>query len=171
MATNTRGQQPARQSPARARNGRGEPGLDPTEQIGQTPGDIFGFTQTYNTGARGSSGAAEGSRDVTTERGQIDPGLAMVTKAEITQTGAPGSQGARLSGGGEAVTYTDPFAYPGGADGNQISTRGQIDGAGEWTAFGEDSGFSGPTLPVLQNARPTSTGAGQGRIRGAGKGL
>jgi hypothetical protein len=170
MATNTRGQQPARQSPAHTYNGRPAAGTDPTNQPGQLPSEIFGFSQTYSTGAGGSGGRPEASHDVTTERGQLDPGLANVEGSEITSTGAPGSQGARNSGGGETVSFTDPFAFPGG-NGGEMTTRGQVGGENDWTTFGESSGFSGPTLPVLQNARPTSTGAGQGHVRGAGKGL
>lgn len=170
MATNTRGQRPARQSPARDQSGRAGGTSDPTSVSDQTPSEIFGLHQVYTTGARGSSGAPEHTEDVTVERGQLDPGLAMVEGSEITSTGAPGSDGARLSGGGEAITYTDPFALPGG-NGGETVTRGKIDGENDWTGFGDSSGFSGPTLPILRNARPTTTGAGQGRVRGAGKGL
>ena len=166
-----RGLRPSRQSPSTKQNGRQGGTSDPTSPSNQTPSDIFGFTQVYSTGARGSGGAAEGSSDVTTERGQIDPGLAMVTKQEITSTGAPGSQGASRSGGGDSVSYTDPFGYLSGG-GDQDSYPGAaVDGPSDWTTFGEGSGFSGPTLPALANGRPTSTGAGSGRVRGAGKGL
>ena len=163
----------ARQAPARKQQGHSGGTSDPTSASNQTPGEIFGFAQTYSTGARGSSGAASHdgpSGDPTIERGQLDDGLAMVSGREITSTGAPGSQGISNSVGGESVTYTDPFGYIGGVN-RDVTVSGRVSGEGEWTQA-NDSGYSGgPTLPILQNARPTSTGAGQGRIRGAGKGL
>lgn len=166
-----RGLRPARQSPSIKQNGRRSGTSDPTSASNQTPGDIFGFTQVYSTGARGSSGTQDHATDVTVERGQLDDGLAMVTGRQITSTGAPGSQGASRSGGGDSVSYTDPFGYLSGG-GDQDSYPGAaVDGPDDWTQFGEGSGFSGPTLPALANGRPTSTGAGRGRIRGAGKGL
>jgi hypothetical protein len=155
---------PERQSPGRTRHGRAEPGIDPTNQNGQVPSEIFGFSQTYSTGARGSSGGSAPS-DVTIQSGQLDSGLAMVSGAEITHTGAPGSTGAGVGrSGGETVTYTDPFGYM-GQEHRESSTSGHVDGSGDWTTFGDDSGFAGATLPILQNARPTSTGAGQGHVR------
>ncbi|HEY1705618.1 MAG TPA: hypothetical protein VGG75_38520 [Trebonia sp.] len=165
-----RSPQPARQSPGRTRHGRAEAGLDPTNELGQVPGEIFGFSQTYATGARGSSGSGSVPADVTIQKGQLDSGLSNVDGSEITSTGAPGSTGASNHGGGETVTYTDFFGYM-GQEHRESSTTGRIDGDGDWTQFGEGSGFSGPTLPILQNARPTSTGAGQGHVRGAGRGV
>ncbi len=167
-----RGLRPARQAPSRVQNGRSSSGAnDVTSPSNQTPGDIFGFTQVYSTGAPGSSGSADRATDVTVERGQLDDGLAMVSYQEITSTGAPGSQGATLQGGGDSVSYTDPFGVISGGGDTDSYPGAAVDGPDDWTQFGQGSGFSGPTLPVLQNARPTSTGAGRGRIRGAGKGL
>jgi hypothetical protein len=168
--TNTQG---SRQSPARGQHGRSGGTSDPTSPSDQTPSDIFGFAQTYSTGARGSTGAPSQdgpNGDVTVERGQLDPGLAQVSGSEITSTGAPGSQGARNSPGGDTVTYTDPFGYL-GQEHRESSTAGRVSGSGDWTQANDMGYDGGPTLPVLQNARPTSSGAGQGRIRGAGKGL
>jgi hypothetical protein len=164
MALNTRGQRPSRQSGG-SRSGRPEAGVDPTNQTGQTPSEIFGISQSYTTGAPGSSGAHTGSgTDVTEYDGQLEESVTGLSGSAITSTGAPGSSGARTRGGGESVRYTDPFGYLNGG-GDQASTSGNITGSGDWTTFGEDNGFSGPTLPILQNARPTSTGAGQGRAR------
>lgn len=163
MADTSRGQRPARQGSGRKRNGISEGG-DPTNQAGQTPGEIFGFSQTYSTGARGSAPGGGTPADVTIQRGQLDPGLAMVEGSEITDTGAPGSEGARRSGGGETVSYTDPFGYVGGGS-DEVTCRGQISGTGDWTQANADGYAAGPTLPILQNARPTSTGAGQGHVR------
>jgi hypothetical protein len=166
-----RSPQPARQSPGRMRNGRAEAGLDPTNELGQIHSDLLGFHgEYYSTGARGSTGGGSVPADVTIQKGQLDSGLSNVSGSEITSTGAPGSKGASSRGGGQTVTYTDPFGYM-GQEHRESSATMAVDGPGDSTQFGDNSGFSGPTLPVLQNARPTSSGAGQGRIRGAGKGL
>jgi hypothetical protein len=157
---------PQRQSPGAHRHGHGgEP--DPTVQNGQLPSEIFGFPQTYSTGAPGSGGATGPDSDVTIQAGQLTGGLAGVTGREITDTGMPGSQGARPHAGGETVRYTDPFGYMGN-DHRDSSVSGQVSGPGEWTAWGDDNGFSGPTLPALEGNRPTSTGIGSGSVRGAG---
>jgi hypothetical protein len=163
---------PERQSPARKRNGRSEGSLDPTEQIGQTPGDIFGFSQSYSTGAPGSAGSHTGSSgDVTAYDGQLEESVTGLKGSAITSTGAPGSTGATTArSGGETVTYTDFFGYM-GQEHRESSTSMAVSGPGDSTLFGDDNGFSGPTLPILQNARPTDSGAGKGHVRGAGKGL
>jgi hypothetical protein len=163
---------PERQMPGRKRNGRSEGGLDPTEQIGQTPSDIFGFSQSYSTGAPGSAGShTGGGTDVTEYDGQLEESVTGLKGAAITSTGAPGSTGASAGhSGGETVTYTDPFGYMGNVN-REVSVSGQVDGTGDWTQFGDNNGFSGATLPILQNARPVDSGAGKGHVRGAGKGL
>jgi len=161
-----RSNRPARQAPSTKFHGRPAAGTDPTNMPGQLPGDIFGISQSYSTGAGGThpSSLDDTANDhVTVERGQLDPGLAMVEGSEITSTGAPGSEGARYAAGGETITYTDFYGYM-GQEHRESTTQGRVSGDGEWTSFGESNGFSGPTLPVLQNARPTSTGAGQGRV-------
>jgi hypothetical protein len=160
---------PERQMPGTKYHGRPETGLDPTMERGQVPADIFGIAQSYSTGARGSSGGTEPT-DVTTMPGQVDKGLAQVFGAQITSTGAPGTEGARNSMGGEHITYTDPFGYL-GQEHRESSTSGRVSGTGDWTQANDMGYDSGPTLPSLVNARPTSSGAGQGRVRGAGKGL
>ena len=153
---------PQRQSPGSARSGRGGGG-DATEQPGQTPADIFGFAQSYSTGAHGSSGGAMGSSDVTIQDGQISDGLSGLTRAEVTDTGMPGSQGARPHAGGEGVRYTDPFGYMGNEH-RESRASGTVSGPGDWTAFGDDNGFSGPTLPGLEGNRPVTTGIGHGHV-------
>lgn len=162
----------ARQAPSTKFSGRPAAGTDPTNMPGQLPGDIFGISQSYSTGAGGTHpSTVDGPNgDPTTEQGQLDPGLAMVSDGELTSTGAPGSQGAMNRAGGETVTYTDFFGFM-GQEHRVSTTSGRVSGDGEWTGFGESSGFSGPTIPILQNARPTQTGAGQGHVRGAGRGL
>lgn len=160
---------PARQAPSRKYNGRAEGG-DPTNMPGQPEASIFGLSVPTTTGAPGSRSAGDSApSDVTLHNGQLDAGLAQVSGAQITDTGAPGSTGARPSSGGEAVTYTDPFGFIGGVN-REVTVRGKVDGDGDWTQFGDGSGFTGATLPALQNARPTSSGAGQGHVRTHRKG-
>ena len=165
-----RSPRPQRQSPAPARKGHGT-GSDPTNQLGQTPADIFGFSQTYSTGARGSQGSrTTPSTDVTEMDGQLEESVTGLKGAAVASTGAPGSMGASNRGGGETVTYSDPFGLPGGEH-RDSTTTGTVSGNGDWTQANSDGYAGGPTLPILANARPTSTGAGQGHVRGAGKGL
>lgn len=155
---------PARQSPARKYNGRQIPGTDPTNEPGQTPSEtVGGFRQNYSTGAPGTRGASAAPNDPTVQAGQLDPGLAGVTGSQLTSTGMPGSEGARNGTRGETVTYTDPFGFLGGVN-RTVSTSGQVDGEGDWTQANDMGYAGGPTLPVLQNNRPTSTGMGQGRV-------
>lgn len=169
MATVSDGQNPGRsatpqrQSPGSARAGHGGGG-DPTAQPGQTPSEIFGFPQHYSTGAPGSSGGNMGSSDVTVQDGQISDGLSGLTEEEVTSTGLHGSQGASPHAGGEGVRYTDPFGYMGN-DHRDSHASGAVSGPGDWTTMGDDSGFSGPTLPALEGNRPTSTGIGAGHVR------
>lgn len=161
------GATPGRQSPAPARQGHGDAGLDPTNQLGQTPSEIFGFSQTYNTGAPGSQGAAPGNADVTIQPGQLDEGLSGVSDGEITDTGLHGSQGAsNANGGPDGVVYTDPFGYMGN-DHRDSHTSAHIDGIGDWTQANDMGYAAGPTLPSLEGNRPLSTGAGAGSVRGA----
>jgi len=151
---------PQRQSPAPARSGHGGPS-DPTNQLGQTPADIFGFSQTYSTGAPGTTGASGPDADVTIQAGQLDEGLSGVTGEELTSTGLHGSQGATHQSGGESVRYTDPFGYMGN-DHRDSHASMAVNGSGDSTTWGDDNGFSGPTLPVLEGNRPTETGIGHG---------
>lgn len=163
---------PERQMPSRKYNGRTISGVDPTNELGQTPSEIFGFSQSYSTGAPGSAGSSTGTgTDVTEYDGQLEESVTGLKGPAITSTGAPGSTGAGTGhSGGESVTYTDPFGFMGNVN-REVTVSGQVDGAGDWTQFGDNNGFSGATLPSLQNARPVDSGAGKGRIRGAGKGL
>jgi hypothetical protein len=164
-----RSPRPSRTSPSRVRNGRAAPGTDPTNMPGQPENEVFGQRNPNTTGAPGSRGASRGGPDVTMYDGQLEQSFTGLKGAQVTSTGAPGSQGASPRGGGETVTYTDTFAHlsPGYLG---SSTTGQIGGEGDWTQFGEANGFSGRTLPILENNRPTTTGAGQGHVRTHRKG-
>ena len=122
---------PQRQSPSVKRAGHGIK-ADPTNQLGQVPPDVFGFSQSYSTGLPGSQGGGGGKDDVTTEPGQFDTTLAGVTEAEITGTGMPYKDhmsylreqvvlvgtggllttlagGSSISGGGPAAEHADAF--------------------------------------------------------------
>jgi hypothetical protein len=154
---------PARTS-AKGRNGVAEGG-DPTVQPGQTPADIFGFAQSYSTGAPGSAGG-HAPADVTVQQGQLEEGISGLKGTPITDTGVPGGTGISNSAGGDTVTYTDPFALQGyGNDAARVTVQGHVSGHGDWTQANTEGYDSGPTLPGLENARPTSTGAGQGHAR------
>lgn len=173
MATVSDGQNPGRsstpqrQSPALKRNGRSGDSMPPTIQRGQLPDEIFGFPLHYSTGAPGSQGATGPDADVTIQAGQLEEGLSGVSGSEIIDTGLSGSQGHSPSAGGEGIRYTDPFGYMGNEH-RESHASGTVDGPGDWTAMGDDSGFSGATLPALEGNRPTSTGAGSGSVTGAG---
>lgn len=176
MASTTDGQNPGRtgrperQSPGRKRQGHAD-GLDPTALPGQLQTEIFGFTVPSSTGARGTTGSnTTPGEDVTMYDGQLEESITGLSGAAITSTGAPGSEGARNSNGGETVTYTPAFGiYDGTA--REVSVQGRVSGSGDWTQANDMGYDGGPTLPILQNNRPTSTGAGRGRVRGAGAGL
>lgn len=160
---------PARQEPSPKRHGRGEPGLDPTEQLGQTDATIFGMpTGIKSTGMKGSDhGGSTSPADVTLHPGQLEDDLGHSSEQFITKTGMPGSAGASPQSGGESIRYTDPWALIGGVDrDNEVS--GTVSGPGDWTTWGADNGFSGPTLPGLENNRPTDSGVGHGSVKGAG---
>jgi hypothetical protein len=104
------------------------------------------------------------------QKSQLQDDLGGTSDHDITSTGMQGSSGHTVHGGGESITYTDPWGIVGAVN-RDVTVQGNVNGAGDWTAFGDDNGFSGPTLPGLESNRPTATGVGRGRIRGAGKGL
>lgn len=157
---------PERQSPAPKRKGRAS-ALDPTNQEGQTPAEIFGMsTGLTSTGMKGSSDFKAAS-DVTLEAGQLDDDFGHSSESFVTDTGMPGSQGSSPQRGGETVNYTDAFGIIGGVN-RDVTTTGTISGQGEWTQFNADGYSGGPTLPGLENNRPTSSGVGDGHVKGAG---
>ena len=162
-----RGATPVRQSPRPARQGRAE-GLDPTVENGQTPPDIFGISQSYTTNAAGTKGqTSDSERDVTIMDGQLEELVSNLGPDVIANSGMPGSQGATNSPGGpDSVTYTDPWAILGGVTRDQ-QVGGHVNGIGDWTQANDMGYAAGPTLPGLTNARPTSSGMGQGTVRGA----
>lgn len=171
MATAKSGQnpgrtgQPARQAPSPTRQGRAEPSLDPTEQLGETPATLpFGIPSHYSTGLAGTTGAhTSGSDDVTNRGGQLDEGITGIGADVTADTGLHGTSGGHPSRGGETVTYTDPYGIIGGVNRN-VETQMQIGGSEDSTKFID--GYSpGATLPALANTRPTDTGLGKGKPR------
>jgi hypothetical protein len=152
---------PERQSPSPKRSGRAS-GADPTTQEGQTPSTVFGQpTGISSSGMKGSSDFKAPS-DVTLEAGQLDDDLGHSSEQFVKNSGMPGSEGASpQGGGGEHITYTDPYAIIGGVE-RTNETSGATSGPGDWTTWGDDNGFSGPTLPGLENNRPTDSGVGRG---------
>jgi hypothetical protein len=166
MATARSGQnpgrtgQPARQNPAPARQGRADAGIDPTNQEGQVPSALVGgFSQHYSTGLAGTDGAhASDGDDVTNMAGQLDEGFSGMHADQTADSGLHGTTGGHPAHGGETVTYTDPFGVQGGVNRN-VTTQLQIGGAEDSTKFID--GYSpGPSLPGLENNRPTETGVG-----------
>ena len=123
---------PARQDPSPARHGRGGGG-DATTQPGQTPSEIFGLpTDIQSSGMKGSS-ANKQPADVTLHAGQLDEDFANTSEQFVTDSGMPGSEGASpQGGGGESVTYTDPFGILGGVN-RDVHTSGATNGPGDWT--------------------------------------
>lgn len=142
---------------------------DPTNEPGQyPPGDwstaIFGGQLPDGTGAPGSATGAE-ALDPTNEKGQTVDGLTGLTTQDITQTGAPGTQGAEGEfGAGEAMTYTE--ASDGILPYRQITTNDELSGPGDSTQA-NDSGYAtgGPQLPGLRGNEPQ---AGSGRFQPGG---
>jgi hypothetical protein len=143
---------------------------DPTNEPGQYPvmgvnAQIFGGPLPSGTGAPGSAGAS-GTPDATNEPGQVSDGFSGVTDAEITDTGAPGSQGAVVhDGGGDSIMYTEASA---GINPYRMDTTSDnVSGNGDWTGA-NDQGYAsgGPQLPGIKGNEPE---AGSGRFQpGAG---
>jgi hypothetical protein len=142
---------------------------DPTNEPGQYPpqganAQIFGGPLPDGTGAPGSAGASGGS-DATNEPGQLDEGFAGVTEAEVSDTGAPGTQGAKVRDGGpDSVMYTKPTA--GITPYEMESTSDSVAGPDDWTGANDDGyATGGPQLPGIKGNEPQ---AGEGRFQPGG---
>lgn len=144
-----------------------------TSQPNQYPADLFGVRLPSGTGAPGTDGAfpgGEGAADATNQPGQLDEAFSGEGPDETAQTGAAGSQGTVNSAGGESVTYT-PAGYLDGGPYREATTQARIDGMGDWTQANTDGYEGGKTLPGLEGNRPTSTGAGGGRVMRGGRAI
>lgn len=144
---------------------------DPTNEPGQYPvGDwstaLFGGPLPSGTGAPGTVGGRM-AVDATNEQGQTEDGLTGITTAEITSTGAPGTQGVvDADSGSDSVTYTKPTA--GINPYEQLTISDDVDGPRDWTGA-NDGGYAtgGPQLPGIKGNEPQ---AGSARYQpGGGK--
>jgi hypothetical protein len=157
-------------------SGRGSGG-DPTLEPGQYPPGsdhgIFGGTLPDGTGAPGTAGAS-GTPDPTNEPGQTQDGLTGISESEITQTGAPGSQGTTpTSGGGpDSVEFTRPGS--GVLTYENITVSDSVGGPQDWTQANDDGYASGgPQLPGLKGNEPEAGSSrfqpGGGRVMRGGR--
>lgn len=151
------------------RHGRSD-GPFVTVQPHQYPGDLFGVALPQGTGAPGTQGSVptDASADATNMPGQLEEKVSGLGPADTAETGAPGSQGAVNSSGGDTVTYTPP-GYLDGGPFRDATAQGHVDGMGDWSQANTDGYAGGPTLPALEGNRPTSTGAGGGRVLRGGR--
>jgi hypothetical protein len=146
-------------------------GTDPTNEPGQYPPGsdhgIFGGTLPTGTGAPGTAGGGGAGSDPTTEPGQLSDGMTGISDSDISDTGAPGSQGTTpTSGGGpDAVTFTRPGSYQSGSYASD-TVRDSVSGSADWTQANDD-GYSsgGPQLPGIKGNEPA---AGGGRYQPGG---
>lgn len=150
-------------------------GQDPTEVSGQDPDSLFGIHISYDSGAAGTpapGGQGLGANDVS-QPNQY-PSKEPLSGVSLGGSGAPGTQGVPDTDvtppGASAVKVTDPnytAGQPGGGSGVQLVTvNDAISGVNDWTAT--QSNYP-PKVPVVSgDYYPTSTGAGQGRVRKGG---
>lgn len=150
-------------------SGTGGGGTDPTNEPGQYPvgndHGIFGGPLPAGTGAPGTAGAS-GTPDATNEPGQTQDGLTGISEHDITDTGAPGTQGTTpTSGGGpDAITFTRPTAGVTGYE--SISVSDSVGGTADWTQANDDGyGSGGPQLPGIKGNEPQ---AGSNRFQPGG---
>jgi len=158
-------------------SGAGGGGTDPTLEPGQYPPGadhgIFGGPLPAGTGAPGTAGASGGS-DPTTEPGQTEDGLTGISEAQITQTGAPGTQGTVPDpGGSDSVSFTRAGSYLTGTYESEsvgYTTSGTADGT-----QANDDGYAsgGPQLPGIKGNEPQAGGGkfqpGGGRVLRGGR--
>jgi hypothetical protein len=159
-------------------SGTGSSGTDPTNEPGQYPAGndhgIFGGPLPNGTGAPGTAGASGGS-DPTTEPGQLQDGLTGISEAQITETGAPGTQGTTpTSGGGpDSVSFTRAGSYLSGTYQSE-TVSDSVGGPADWTQANDDGYDSGgPQLPGIKGNEPAAGGSrfqpGGGRVMRGGR--
>ncbi len=141
---------------------------DPTNQPGQYPVGswgtaFFGGPLPDGTGAPGSGQRGE-PLDPTDEPGQTVDGFTGLTTADITETGAPGTQGAQNSGGGTGITYTMP--QDGIGPYQNVTVADELAGPRDSTGA-NDQGYAtgGPQLPGIKGNEPQ---AGSSRYQPGG---
>ena len=147
---------------------------DPTLVSGQDPGDLFGISISYDSGAQGTAGASgQPEGDPTNEPGQY-PSTEPISGVDLSgMSGAPGTDGGGdLSGNpaGQTVTITDPnymAGKPGGGSGNQfIQAKVAVGGPDDSTTIPGQYASGVANLPSM--SQPQSTGAGSGRVMKGG---
>lgn len=145
--------------------GGGDPTLEPGQYPPGADHGIFGGPLPAGTGAPGTAGATGGS-DPTTEPGQTQDGLTGISEAQITQTGAPGTQGTVPDPGGSSqVTFTRPGSYLTGTY-DPVTVGYTTDGPQDGTQANDDGYASGgPQLPGLKGNEPQ---AGSNRFQPGG---
>lgn len=154
--------------PGRSRSGTSGGGSDATGNPGYPPGDwgnaIFGGTLPTGTGAPGSAANDGGATDATNQPGQNHEALAGVTDESVVSTGAPGTQGAVDSSGGEAITQTLPSDGIGPYTTDTVND--DLSGPRDSTQA-NDQGYAsgGPQLPGLKGNEPA---ANSGRYQPGG---
>jgi len=164
----TYGADDSQPSQAQAQAGVPAGGVDPTNELGQTPSSLFGVTLPQTTGAPGGPGA-QNQPDPTLEAGQDYEGISGLGPDMTANTGAPGSMGAQNGGaGGDAVKYTEPGSYLSGTY-QQETVSDDISGTSDWTQAIDGSYGAAKNLPGITGNMPTSTGAGQGRVMRGGR--
>lgn len=153
---------------------------DPTNEPGQYPPglayetEMFGGPLPTGTGAPGTKGGGSGgTTDATNEPGQTEDGLTGISEQEITQTGAPGTQGAvDNDGGSDTITYTE--ASDGILPYRMVTVRDSVDGPEDSTGA-NDQGYAtgGPQLPGIKGNEPQAGSArfqpGGGRVLRGGR--
>lgn len=158
-------------------SGAGGAGTDPTLEPGQYPPGsdhgIFGGPLPSGTGAPGTAGGGGGS-DETTEPGQLTDGLTGISDRDISNTGAPGTQGTTPDpGGSDQVSFTRAGSYLTGtyeSDTVGYTTSGPADGT-----QANDDGYAsgGPQLPGIKGNEPQAGGGryqpGGGRVLRGGR--
>ena len=161
---------------ARPYSGVNETG-DPTNEPGQYPpsaeNNIFGGPLPTGTGAPGTRGAYPGAADATNEPGQTEDGLTGLTEAQITESGAPGTQGAVDNPGGpDAITYTMPQD---GIGPYANVTKNDATSGPQDSTQANDDGYAtgGPQLPGIRGNEPQAGSAryqpGGGRVLRGGR--
>jgi hypothetical protein len=159
------------------RSGTGVPG-DVTSLPGQMPGEddhgIFGGPLPTTTGAPGTAGGGYGGTD-TSLPGQLGDSFTGLSEDDITDTGAPGSEGAgvRDGAGSDAVSFTRAGSYLDGTYASQ-TVRNTIDGPGSSTEANPDGyATGGPQLPGIRGNEPEAGSSryqpGGGRVMRGGR--
>jgi hypothetical protein len=143
---------------------------DPTNEPGQYPaGDwgnaIFGGPLPQGTGAPGTAGGRGAGSDVTIEPGQLTDGFTGLPDSDVSETGAPGSQGSEPGNGGpDAVAFTLPSA--GYTAYQEATVHDKVTGPQDWTQANDDGyATGGPQLPGIAGNEPQ---AGEGRYQPGG---